>query len=86
MIANHGQKLRYYHEMVGCNSRLDAMQAAILNVKLPLLDKYNDARRKVADNYDAAFINNPHLTIPYRSPNTKHVFHQYTYLITRQNR
>ena len=49
MIANHGQKTRYYHEIVGCNSRLDALQAAILNIKLPLLDGYIDARRKAAD-------------------------------------
>lgn len=86
MIANHGQKVRYYHEMVGCNSRLDAMQAAILNVKLPLLDKFNDARRKVADGYDLAFKDNPHITVPYRSSNTKHVFHQYTILLEGRDR
>ncbi|MEO7801377.1 MAG: DegT/DnrJ/EryC1/StrS family aminotransferase, partial [Ginsengibacter sp.] len=86
MIANHGQTVRYYHEMVGCNSRLDAMQAAILNVKLPLLDKFNDARRKVADGYDNAFKNEAHITVPYRSSNTKHVFHQYTILLEGKSR
>lgn len=78
MIANHGQKIRYYHEMVGCNSRLDAMQAAILNVKLPLLDKYIAARQQAAANYDKAFAGNPKITVPYRAANNVHVFHQYT--------
>lgn len=86
MIANHGQKVRYYHEMVGCNSRLDAMQAAVLNVKLPLLDKFNEARRRVANNYDLAFKDNPHITVPYRSSNTNHVFHQYTILLEGKDR
>lgn len=86
MIANHGQKVRYYHEMVGCNSRLDAMQAAVLNVKLPLLDKFNEARRKVADSYDLAFKDNPHITVPYRASNTNHVFHQYTILLEGKDR
>ncbi|MCF8449362.1 MAG: DegT/DnrJ/EryC1/StrS family aminotransferase [Taibaiella sp.] len=78
MIANHGQKERYYHEMVGCNSRLDAIQAAILRVKLPQLDGYCSARRAAADYYDAAFAGNPRITTPYRAPNAYHVFHQYT--------
>ena len=55
MIANHGQTKRYYHDLVGCNSRLDTMQAAILNVKLPLLDEYINRRRTAADYYDRAF-------------------------------
>lgn len=78
MIANHGQKVRYYHEMVGCNSRLDSMQAAILRIKLRHLDEYCDARRAVADHYDNAFKVNPNIVTPFRSPNSKHVFHQYT--------
>ncbi len=78
MIANHGQKVRYYHEMVGCNSRLDAMQAAILRVKLPHLDAYNAARRAAADFYDNAFAQHTKLTTPYRAPWSHHVFHQYT--------
>lgn len=78
MIANHGQKTRYYHELVGCNSRLDTIQAAILRIKLRHLDEYCDARRKVADYYDAAFANNPKIVTPYRAPYSQHVFHQYT--------
>jgi UDP-2-acetamido-2-deoxy-ribo-hexuluronate aminotransferase len=78
MIANHGQKVRYYHELVGCNSRLDTVQAAVLKIKLKKLDTYIDARRKAADYYDAAFANHPHITTPYRAPYSKHVFHQYT--------
>lgn len=81
MIANHGQKTRYYHEMVGCNSRLDALQAAILNIKLPLLDRYINARRKVADYYDKAFAGNNKITTPYRADYCKHVFHQYTLIL-----
>jgi dTDP-4-amino-4,6-dideoxygalactose transaminase len=78
MIANHGQKSRYYHEIVGCNSRLDALQAAILNIKLPLLDSYIDERRKAADFYDKAFANNQLINTPFRADYCKHVFHQYT--------
>ncbi|MFN5134233.1 MAG: DegT/DnrJ/EryC1/StrS family aminotransferase [Chitinophagaceae bacterium] len=78
MIANHGQKVRYYHEMVGCNSRLDTVQAAVLKIKLRKLDEYIAARRKAADYYDAAFANHPHITTPYRAANCKNVFHQYT--------
>ena len=81
MIANHGQKTRYYHEMVGCNSRLDALQAAILNIKLPLLDSYIHERRKVADFYDNAFAGNEKITTPYRANYCKHVFHQYTLIL-----
>lgn len=78
MIANHGQKVKYYHELVGCNSRLDTIQAAILRIKLRHLDEYCDARRKAADYYDNAFKNHPKLTTPFRAPYSTHVFHQYT--------
>lgn len=78
MIANHGQKVKYYHEMVGCNSRLDTIQAAILRVKLRELDGYCDARRSAADYYDAAFKNHPNIITPFRAPYSTHVFHQYT--------
>jgi UDP-2-acetamido-2-deoxy-ribo-hexuluronate aminotransferase len=81
MIANHGQSKRYYHDIVGCNSRLDSIQAAVLNVKLPLLDKYIDARRKTADFYDKTFQSISKITTPFRSPNSKHVFHQYTLVL-----
>jgi len=86
MVANHGQSKRYYHDLVGCNSRLDAIQAAILNIKLKYLDEYIDARRAAADFYDAAFANEPKITTPYRAPNGKHVFHQYTLLLEGVNR
>lgn len=81
MIANHGQKTRYYHEIVGCNSRLDALQAAILNIKLPLLDGYINARRKVADFYDNAFAGNDKIRTPFRADYSRHVFHQYTLIL-----
>lgn len=81
MIANHGQKVRYYHEMVGCNSRLDSIQAAILDVKLKRLDQYSAARQKVADYYNAAFAGVENVTTPYVAPYTNHVYHQYTLLV-----
>jgi UDP-2-acetamido-2-deoxy-ribo-hexuluronate aminotransferase len=81
MVASHGQKIRYTHELIGINSRLDTMQAAILRVKLQYLDDYCDARRAVADYYDAAFADNPLVTTPYRASYTKHVFHQYTVVL-----
>ncbi len=81
MIANHGQQKRYYHEVVGCNSRLDTMQAAVLNIKLRELDNYIAARRKAADYYDAAFAAHSKITTPYRAPYSHHVFHQYTLLL-----
>jgi UDP-2-acetamido-2-deoxy-ribo-hexuluronate aminotransferase len=81
MIANHGQSKRYYHDLVGCNSRLDSIQAAVLNIKLQHLDAYIDARIKAADFYDKAFANHPKITTPYRASYCKHVFHQYTLLL-----
>lgn len=78
MIANHGQTVRYYHDVVGVNSRLDSVQAAVLNVKLKYLDQYSAARNKAAAFYDEAFKNEPKLTTPKRAANSTHVFHQYT--------
>jgi UDP-2-acetamido-2-deoxy-ribo-hexuluronate aminotransferase len=78
MIANHGQSRRYYHDLVGCNSRLDSIQAAVLNVKLKKLDEYISARRAAADYYDNAFKAHPKITTPYRASYSHHVFHQYT--------
>jgi UDP-2-acetamido-2-deoxy-ribo-hexuluronate aminotransferase len=78
MIASHGQKVRYYHDVIGCNSRLDTMQAAILDIKLAHLDEYIVARRKAADYYDLAFKGNEKITVPFRAENNNHVFHQYT--------
>ncbi len=81
MVANHGQSKRYYHDVVGCNSRLDTLQAAILEIKLKKLDEYIDARRKCADYYDSAFAENQKITTPYRADYCKHVFHQYTLVL-----
>ncbi len=86
MIASHGQSKRYYHDVVGCNSRLDTMQAAILDIKLKHLDEYITTRRKAADYYDAAFAGNKKIETPYRDANNKHVFHQYTLLLHDINR
>jgi dTDP-4-amino-4,6-dideoxygalactose transaminase len=81
MIANHGQSVRYYHDMIGVNSRLDTIQAAVLGVKLKYLDEYIDARRTAADYYDRAFANHPKIKTPFRSSDSKHVFHQYTLVV-----
>jgi len=77
-IVNHGMEVRYYHDKVGVNSRLDSIQAAILNVKLKHLDEYNNARRKAADFYDNAFKDCKKLITPKRSEFSRHIFHQYT--------
>ncbi|MBC7946753.1 MAG: DegT/DnrJ/EryC1/StrS family aminotransferase, partial [Chitinophagaceae bacterium] len=81
MIANHGQSKQYYHDVVGCNSRLDSIQAAILNIKLGFLNAYVDARRTAANYYDKAFANQPKIQSPYRAPYSRHAFHQYTVLL-----
>ena len=78
VIVNHGMKVRYYHDLIGVNSRLDSMQAAILNIKLKHLDEYAAARNKAADFYNKAFASNPKLTAPFIAKSTNHVFHQYT--------
>jgi UDP-2-acetamido-2-deoxy-ribo-hexuluronate aminotransferase len=77
-IANHGMKVRYYHDFVGVNSRLDSIQAAILDVKLQYLDDYIRDRQKVAEAYDTAFSRYESLIIPGRNAQSTHVFHQYT--------
>ncbi len=81
MIANHGQSKQYYHDVVGCNSRLDSIQAAILNIKLQHLDEYVAARRSAADFYDKAFANHPKIKTPYRASYSNHAFHQYTVIL-----
>jgi dTDP-4-amino-4,6-dideoxygalactose transaminase len=86
MIASHGQSRRYYHDVVGCNSRLDAIQAAILDIKLEYLDEYIAARTKAADYYDKAFAGNNKIEIPFRASNNTHVFHQYTLILHDANR
>lgn len=81
-VVNHGMKVRYYHDMVGVNSRLDSIQAAVLKVKLQYLDDYAKERRRVADYYDNAFKGHLNLQTPTRWENSTHVFHQYT-LVTK---
>lgn len=81
MIANHGQSKRYYHDLVGLNSRLDSIQAAVLNVKLPLLDEYTKARQTAAAYYDAAFESVPQIQTPKKATYSTHVYHQYTILL-----
>ena len=78
MIVNHGQSKRYYHDSIGVNSRLDSIQAAILNVKLKYLDEYNSARYKVAESYSSSFSNAGWITPPHESEFSTHVYHQYT--------
>lgn len=78
MIANHGQKVKYYHEVIGVNSRLDTLQAAILDVKLKHLTEYAEARNKAADYYDKHLAGIAGVTTPVRNENSTHVFHQYT--------
>jgi dTDP-4-amino-4,6-dideoxygalactose transaminase len=86
MIANHGQKVKYHHDMVGINSRLDTIQAAILNVKLPYLEEYTSKRNKVADFYDRHFSKITNVKIPERAPRSTHVFHQYTLQVINGDR
>lgn len=85
-IANHGQSVRYYHDVVGCNSRLDSIQAVVLGAKLPHLDDYCKARVMVADHYDTAFAKIDAVVTPFRAPYSTHVFHQYTLKIKDDRR
>jgi dTDP-4-amino-4,6-dideoxygalactose transaminase len=78
MICNHGQKVQYVHDIIGVNSRLDTIQAAILNVKLARLREYEAARNRAADIYDNILGDFDWLEIPIRNPHSTHVFHQYT--------
>ncbi len=81
-VVNHGMTVRYYHDDIGVNSRLDTLQAAILDIKLQHLDEYAKARQKAADYYNKAFAGNPQIQTPVTSDFTTHVFHQYT-LVTK---
>ena len=86
MIANHGQERKYHHKVLGCNSRLDTIQAAILNIKLYYLDQYSRARNKMASFYDEAFYRIEELEVPLRQHNSTHVFHQYTLKVKNSKR
>ncbi|MCB9169593.1 MAG: DegT/DnrJ/EryC1/StrS family aminotransferase [Flavobacteriales bacterium] len=85
-ICNHGSEVRYYHDILGVNSRLDALQAAVLRIKLRHLDAYAAARNTAARAYDGAFAGNAHIRTPKRAEGTTHVFHQYTLRITNGHR
>ncbi|HEU0136053.1 MAG TPA: DegT/DnrJ/EryC1/StrS family aminotransferase, partial [Flavobacterium sp.] len=86
-IVNHGMYVRYHHDVVGVNSRLDSIQAAVLNAKLPKLDQYNEARQKAAAKYSKALANHKNIITPViTGENDSHVFHQYTLRIINANR
>lgn len=85
-IANHGMVIRYHHDEVGVNSRLDSIQAAVLDVKLPHLNDYIASRQRAAEYYDKAFAGHPNILIPARNAQSSHVFHQYTLRLIDINR
>jgi dTDP-4-amino-4,6-dideoxygalactose transaminase len=86
-IVNHGMYRRYYHDVVGVNSRLDSIQAVVLNEKLPNLDVYNSKRQNAAEKYDKAFKDQANIITPYRDgSDDNHVFHQYTLKIVNSDR
>jgi len=85
-IANHGCRIRYHHDEIGVNSRLDSIQAAVLDAKLPHLDEYIAARQQAAAYYDRAFSGCEQLLIPGHEPHSTHVFHQYTLRVIGANR
>lgn len=86
MIANHGQAKKYHHDLIGCNSRLDTIQAAVLDVKLKHLDEYSEARNLLADFYDSALKSVDGIILPRRSKSSSHVFHQYTIRVLNAKR
>ncbi len=85
-IANHGMVVRYHHDTVGVNSRLDSIQAAVLNAKLPHLNEYTQRRQKAAEYYSQGLADNAHLLTPVEAPYSTHVFHQYTLRIVDGSR
>jgi UDP-2-acetamido-2-deoxy-ribo-hexuluronate aminotransferase len=86
MITQHGERIKYHHDVIGCNSRLDSIQAAILKIKLKHLRDYEKNRNSAAAHYDRAFTNHPNITIPFRAANSTHVFHQYTLTLNNVDR
>lgn len=86
MIANHGQRVKYHHDIIGVNSRLDTLQAAILRVKLKELDGYRENRKLAADYYDQRLSALDHLITPKRMEGSTHVFHQYTLKVKEGDR
>lgn len=86
LIANHGQQIKYQHDLVGCNSRLDTLQAAILNVKLKYLSEYADRRQELAKYYDEHLNGIEHIQLPARFHDSTHVFNQYTIKVKNNQR
>ena len=86
MIANHGQARKYYHSLIGCNSRLDTLQAAILNVKLSYLADYIHARQQAAQRYSELLADIPEVILPKTDDCSTHVFHQYTLQVSAEMR
>lgn len=86
VVVNHGMKVRYYHDYVGVNSRLDSIQAAILDIKLKRLDEYTKARQYAAEYYNSAFAVSDKLKTPVTAAFSTHVFHQYTLVTHCVNR
>ena len=86
MIANHGQSKKYNHKIIGCNSRLDSLQAEILNIKLKYINDYNANRNIMADNYNKALSSIEQLQIPLVKQNSTHVYHQYTLKVNNNKR
>jgi len=86
IIAQHGAKTKYFYERIGINSRLDTLQAAILNVKLKYLENFNAARQEFANFYDSKLKNNEKISIPVRNSFSNHIFHQYTIVLNGINR
>ncbi len=86
MIANHGQEVKYVHKYIGVNSRLDTIQAAILNIKLDHLNEYINARLKAAEIYDQLLSNIKEIQTPSRTQYSTHVFHQYTIKVNGNKR
>lgn len=84
MMANHGQRIKYHHESIGVNSRLDTLQAAVLKVKLKYLDDYTRRRNEVASFYDEALRSVEGVVTPFRVPYSTHVFHQYTLIVKKR--
>ena len=81
VVVNHGMTVRYYHDYIGVNSRLDSMQAAVLDIKLKHLNEYTKARQQAAEFYNTAFASNPKIKTPVTADYTTHVFHQYTLVL-----
>ncbi len=86
LAANHGQNKRYHHKIIGCNSRLDSIQAEILNVKLKYLDSYNNNRNKMAQIYNEGFKKIDELQTPSVIKKSTHVYHQYTLKVLTPNK